>query len=186
MREKKLDAISPIDGRYRDKVDSISKYFSEKALIYYRLKVEIEYFLFLCKNRIGKLKPLNSKKTKILRNIYTDFSMKDAIEIKKIEEKTNHDVKAVEYFIKKKFDQNKLSDYKEFIHFGLTSQDINNTAIPLSIKEFISNIYIPELDKLINSMNYFCSTDFPRFFMCSYVQSVSYSLLTDPPYIFYL
>jgi adenylosuccinate lyase len=153
MREKKLDAISPIDGRYRDKVDSISKYFSEKALIYYRLKVEIEYLLFLCKNRIGKLKPLNSKKTKILRNIYTDFSMKDAIEIKKIEEKTNHDVKAVEYFIKKKFDQNKLSDYKEFIHFGLTSQDINNTAIPLSIKEFISNIYIPELDKLINHLD---------------------------------
>ena len=153
MREKKLDAISPIDGRYRDKVDSISKYFSEKALIYYRLKVEIEYFLFLCKNRIGKLKPLNSKKTKILRNIYTDFSMKDAIEIKKIEEKTNHDVKAVEYFIKKKFDQNKLSDYKEFIHFGLTSQDINNTAIPLSIKEFISNIYIPELDKLIKHLD---------------------------------
>ena len=153
MREKKLDAISPIDGRYRDKVDSISKYFSEKALIYYRLKVEIEYFLFLCKNRIGKLKPLNSKKTKILRNIYTDFSMNDAIEKKKIEEKTNHDVKAVEYFIKKKFDQNKLSDYKEFIHFGLTSQDINNTAIPLSIKEFISNIYIPELDKLIKHLD---------------------------------
>ena len=108
IKEKKLYDISPIDGRYRDKVDSISKYFSEKALIYYRLKVEIEYFLFLCKNRIGKLKPLNSKKTKILRNIYNDFSMKDAIEIKKIEKKTNHDVKAVEYFIKKKFDQNKL------------------------------------------------------------------------------
>jgi len=153
MREKKLDAISPIDGRYKDKVHSISKYFSEKALIYYRLKVEIEYFLFLCKNRIGKLKPLNSKKTNILRSIYNNFSMKDAIEIKKIEKKTNHDVKAVEYFIKKKFDQNKLGDYKEFIHFGLTSQDINNTAIPLSIKEFISNIYIPELDKLIKHLD---------------------------------
>ena len=146
MKEKKLDAISPIDGRYRDKVDSISKYFSEKALIYYRLKVEIEYFLFLCKNRIGKLKPLNSIEKNNLRNIYNDFSIKDALKIKKIEEKTNHDVKAVEYFIKNKFDDYKLSRYKEFIHFGLTSQDINNTAIPLSIKEFISNIYLPELD----------------------------------------
>ena len=113
MKEKKLEAISPVDGRYRDKVNSISNYFSEKALIYYRLKVEIEYFLFLCKNRIGKLKPLNSKNNKNLRNIYIDFSIKDAIEIKKIEEKTNHDVKAVEYFIKKKFDQYKLSNYKE-------------------------------------------------------------------------
>jgi len=153
MKEKKLDAISPIDGRYRDKVDYISKYFSEKALIYYRLKVEIEYFLFLCKNRIGKLKPLNLKNIKRLRNIYNEFSIKDAIEIKKIEEKTNHDVKAVEYFIKKKFDQYEFSHYKEFIHFGLTSQDINNTAIPLSIKEFISNIYIPELDKLIKHLD---------------------------------
>ena len=153
MKEKKLNSISPIDGRYRDKVDYISKYFSEKALIYYRLKVEIEYFLFLCKNRIGKLKPLNSKNIKRLRNIYNEFSIKDAIEIKKIEEKTNHDVKAVEYFIKKKFDHYEFSHYKEFIHFGLTSQDINNTAIPLSIKEFISNIYIPELDKLIKHLD---------------------------------
>ena len=153
MKEKKLNSISPIDGRYRDKVDSISEYFSEKALIYYRIKVEIEYFLFLCKKRIGKLKPLNSKESKILRDIYNNFSIKDAIEIKKIEEKTNHDVKAVEYFIKKKFDKYQLSDYKEFIHFGLTSQDINNTAIPLSIKEFISNIYIPELDKLIKHLD---------------------------------
>ena len=153
MKEKKLDAISPVDGRYRDKVDSISKYFSEKALIYYRLKVEIEYFLFLCKNRIGKLKPLSSKNNKNLRDIYNNFSIKDAIEIKKIEEKTNHDVKAVEYFIKKKFDQYKLTNYKEFIHFGLTSQDINNTAIPLSVKEFINNIYLPELDKLIKYLD---------------------------------
>ena len=153
MKEKKLDAISPVDGRYRDKVDSISKYFSEKALIYYRLKVEIEYFLFLCKNRIGKLKPLSSKNNKTLRDIYNNFSIKDAIEIKKIEEKTNHDVKAVEYFIKKKFDQYKLTNYKEFIHFGLTSQDINNTAIPLSVKEFINNIYLPELDKLIKYLD---------------------------------
>jgi len=153
MKEKKLDAISPVDGRYRDKVDSISKYFSEKALIYYRLKVEIEYFLFLCKNRIGKLKPLSSKNNKNLRDIYNNFSIKDAIEIKKIEEKTNHDVKAVEYFIKKKFDQYELTNYKEFIHFGLTSQDINNTAIPLSVKEFINNIYLPELDKLIKYLD---------------------------------
>ena len=153
MKEKKLDAISPVDGRYRDKVDSISKYFSEKALIYYRLKVEIEYFLFLCKNRIGKLKPLSSKNNKNLRDIYNNFSIKDAIEIKKIEEKTNHDVKAVEYFIKKKFDQYELTNYKEFIHFGLTSQDINNTAIPLSVKEFINNIYLPELDKLIKHLD---------------------------------
>ena len=152
MREKKLDAISPIDGRYKDKVHSISKYFSEKALIYYRLKVEIEYFLFLCKNRIGKLKPLNSKKTKILRNIYNDFSMKDAIEIKKIEKVTNHDVKAVEYFIKQKFEILGISDYKEFIHFGLTSQDINNSAIPLSIKDFINNIYIPKINKVITAI----------------------------------
>ena len=114
MKEKRLEAISPIDGRYRYKVDSISKYFSEKALIYYRLKVEIEYFLFLCKNRIGKLKPLKSKENKILRDIYNNFSIKDAIEIKKIEEKTNHDVKAVEYFIKNEFKKLKLNNYRVY------------------------------------------------------------------------
>ena len=156
MNEFKLDSISPIDGRYFDKTKVLNKYFSEKALIFYRLKVEIEYFISLCKTGIPQLKNFDSKKFKKLRKIYQEFSHEDAIEIKKIEKVTNHDVKAVEYFIKKKFDLLKLSEHREFIHFGLTSQDINNTAIPLSIKDFLEEVYIPMINNLLSSINKNC------------------------------
>ena len=156
MNEFKLDSISPIDGRYFDKTKVLNKYFSEKALIFYRLKVEIEYFISLCRTGIPQLKNFDSKKFKELRKIYQEFSHEDAIEIKKIEKVTNHDVKAVEYFIKKKFDLLKLSEHREFIHFGLTSQDINNTAIPLSIKDFLEEVYIPMINSLLGSINKNC------------------------------
>ena len=156
MNEFKLDSISPIDGRYFDKTKVLNKYFSEKALIFYRLKVEIEYFISLCKTGIPQLKNFDSKKFKKLRKIYQEFSHEDAIEIKKIEKVTNHDVKAVEYFIKKKFDLLKLSEHREFIHFGLTSQDINNTAIPLSIKDFLEEVYIPMINNLLSSIDKNC------------------------------
>ena len=156
MNEFKLDSISPIDGRYFDKTKVLNKYFSEKALIFYRLKVEIEYFISLCKTGIPQLKNFDSKKFKELRKIYQEFSHEDAVEIKEIEKVTNHDVKAVEYFIKKKFDLLKLSEHREFIHFGLTSQDINNTAIPLSIKDFLEEVYIPMINNLLSSINKNC------------------------------
>ena len=152
MNEFNLNSISPIDGRYSDKTEVLSQYFSEKALIFYRVKVEVEYFISLCKLGIPQLKKFESKKFDDLRKIYQDFSNEDAIEIKKIEKVTNHDVKAVEYFIKQKFEILGISDYKEFIHFGLTSQDINNSAIPLSIKDFINNIYIPKINKVITAI----------------------------------
>ena len=153
MNEFNLNSISPIDGRYSYKTEVLRQYFSEKALIYYRLKVEIEYFISLCKLGIPQLKKFDSKKFDDLRKIYLDFSNDDAIEIKNIEKITNHDVKAVEYFIKQKFDILSISDYKEFIHFGLTSQDINNTAIPLSIKDFIANVYIPKITEVIEAID---------------------------------
>ena len=156
MNEFKLDSISPIDGRYFDKTKVINKYFSEKALIFYRLKVEIEYYISLCKTGIPQLKNFDSKKFKELRKIYQEFSHEDAVEIKEIEKVTNHDVKAVEYFIKKKFDLLKLSEHREFIHFGLTSQDINNTAIPLSIKDFLEEVYIPMINNLLSSIDKNC------------------------------
>ena len=152
MNEFNLNSISPIDGRYSDKTVVLSQYFSEKALIFYRIKVEVEYFISLCKLGIPQLKKFESKKFDDLRKIYQDFSNEDAIEIKKIEKVTNHDVKAVEYFIKQKFEILGISDYKEFIHFGLTSQDINNSAIPLSIKDFVNNIYIPKINKVITAI----------------------------------
>ena len=152
MNEFNLNSISPIDGRYSDKTEVLSQYFSEKALIFYRVKVEVEYFISLCKLGIPQLKKFESKKFDDLRKIYQDFSNEDAIEIKKIEKVTNHDVKAVEYFIKQKFEILGISDYKEFIHFGLTSQDINNSAIPLSIKDFVNNIYIPKINKVITAI----------------------------------
>ncbi len=144
-----LHAISPIDGRYQNKVAHLSPYFSEAALIKYRVLVEIEYFIALCECPLPQLKALDKKLYPALRNIYLEFSDADAIAIKKIESITNHDVKAVEYFIKEKFDALSLQDFKEFIHFGLTSQDINNTAIPLSLKEAIHEIYEPEIKALI-------------------------------------
>ncbi len=143
-----LNAISPIDGRYRTKTAQLGAYFSEEALIKYRVKVEIEYFIALCEIPLPQLSAVNTEVFPDLRHIYEAFSTEDALRIKEIESVTNHDVKAVEYFIKEKFDALKLDAYKEFIHFGLTSQDINNTAIPLSIKEAIEEVYYPTLDEL--------------------------------------
>ena len=147
-----LNAISPIDGRYRSKTDSLAGFFSEESLIKYRVLVEIEYFIALCELPLPQLKWFDTALFKNLRTIYTDFSSKDAQAIKDIESITNHDVKAVEYFIKDKFDALQISEYKEFIHFGLTSQDINNTAIPLSIKDAISAVYIPEYNTLLSCL----------------------------------
>ena len=156
MNEFNLNSISPIDGRYFDKTKVLNKYFSEKALIFYRLKVEVEYFISLCKIGIPQLKDFELKKFDELRNIYLKFSDEDAAEIKEIEKVTNHDVKAVEYYIKQKFDDLNLTEYKEFVHFGLTSQDINNTAIPLSVKDFIDEVYIPKLNNVLDSINVKC------------------------------
>ncbi len=144
MSLSSLNAISPIDGRYRNKIDALGTYFSEEALIKYRVLVEIEYFIALCEIPLPQLESVNHEVFDELRTIYKEFSSEDAIAIKEIESVTNHDVKAVEYFIKEKFDALGLSEFKEFIHFGLTSQDINNTAIPLSIKEAMNDIYVPE------------------------------------------
>ncbi len=152
MNEFNLNSISPIDGRYSKNTEDLGDYFSEKALIFYRLKVEIEYFISLCNLGIPQLKSFNLNKVDELRNIYLNFSNEDAIEIKKIEKITNHDVKAVEYFIKEKFEILNISEYKEFIHFGLTSQDINNSAIPLSIKDFIDNVYMPRIKKVLKAI----------------------------------
>lgn len=147
-----LNAISPIDGRYRSKVSELAPYFSEEALIKYRVLVEIEYFITLCEIPLPQLESVDKSIFESLRSIYNDFSSDDALAIKKIESITNHDVKAVEYFIKEKFDALGLSEYKEFIHFGLTSQDINNTAIPLSIKEAMNNVYVPEYLIVLNKL----------------------------------
>ncbi|MDT0689866.1 adenylosuccinate lyase [Salegentibacter sp. F188] len=138
-----LTAISPIDGRYHSKTKELSTYFSEEALIKYRVKVEVEYFIALCELPLPQLKSVDTSVFPKLRALYEDFSTEDAQAIKEIEKVTNHDVKAVEYFLKEKFDKLGLQDSKEFIHFGLTSQDINNTAIPLSIKDAIAATYIP-------------------------------------------
>lgn len=147
-----LNAISPIDGRYRPKVNALGHYFSEEALIKYRVLVEIEYFIALCELPLPQLSSVSHTIFEDLRQIHTSFSSKDATAIKKIEAVTNHDVKAVEYFIKEKFDTLGLSAYKEFIHFGLTSQDINNTAIPLSIKDAMNTIYVPEYFLLLETI----------------------------------
>jgi len=147
-----LNAISPIDGRYRSKVNELAPFFSEEALIKYRVLVEIEYFIALCDIPLPQLKTIDRTIFADLKAIYTNFSSEDALAIKKIESVTNHDVKAVEYFIKEKFDALGLSQYKEFIHFGLTSQDINNTAIPLSIKDAIEAVYVPEYTELLNKL----------------------------------
>ena len=138
-----LSAISPIDGRYRTKTESLGHYFSEEALIKYRVQVEIEYFIALCEIPLPQLEAFDTNVFEALRKIYTDFSSEDAESIKEIEKTTNHDVKAVEYFIKQQFDALGLEKFKEFIHFGLTSQDINNTAIPLSIKAAMNDVYVP-------------------------------------------
>jgi len=147
-----LNAISPIDGRYRSKTKSLAPYFSEEALIQYRVQIEIEYFIALCELPLPQLADFNPSLFEELRSIYLHFSSDDALEIKSIENTTNHDVKAVEYFIKKEFDKLELQSYKEFIHFGLTSQDINNTAIPLSIKNAVDEIYLPKLEIVIEEL----------------------------------
>ncbi len=143
MSLNQLNAISPIDGRYRNKTEALGSYFSEEALIKYRVRVEIEYFIALCEIPLPQLSDFDTTKFSALQEIHTDFAAEDAQSIKDIEKTTNHDVKAVEYFIKEKFDALGLEKYKEFIHFGLTSQDINNTAIPFSIKEAMNNVYVP-------------------------------------------
>lgn len=143
-----LTAISPIDGRYRDKVENLANYFSESALIRYRVTVEIEYFIALCEIPLPQLAGFNHDLFEQLREIYRNFTVEDAQKIKNIEKITNHDVKAVEYFIKEKFDALHLHDYKEFIHFGLTSQDINNTAVPCSFRDAVYDVYYPVVDSL--------------------------------------
>ena len=156
MNEFNLNSISPIDGRYYNKTEVLSDYFSEKALIFYRLKVEIEYFISLCNLGIPQLKNFDHTKFDELRKIYVNFSNEDAIEVKRIEKITNHDVKAVEYFIKDKFETLNIGEFKEFIHFGLTSQDINNSAIPLSIKDFIDNVYMPKIHEVVSAIDNKC------------------------------
>ena len=143
-----LTALSPVDGRYRGKTEKLAVYFSEYALIKYRVRVEIEYFIALCELPLPQLKSFDKGLFESLRSIYREFSLNDAERIKEIESTTNHDVKAVEYFIKERFDGLNLEMYKEFIHFGLTSQDINNTAVPLSFKEALNEVYYPALDGL--------------------------------------
>ena len=147
-----LNAISPIDGRYRNKIESLAGYFSEEALIKYRVLVEIEYFICLVESELPQLLKFPMDKIESLRTIYRDFSSAEALRIKEIEKVTNHDVKAVEYFIKERFDDMGLESFKEFIHFGLTSQDVNNTAIPLSLKEAHEAVYLVQLAELIQKL----------------------------------
>lgn len=152
MKLDTLTAISPIDGRYRNKTEELADYFSEYALIKYRVHVEVEYFIALCELPLPQLQDIDKNVFPELRKIVSGFSEEDATHIKEIESITNHDVKAVEYFIKEKFDVLKLEKYKEFIHFGLTSQDINNTSIPLSLKDGLNNVYYPLLKELIEHL----------------------------------
>ena len=153
MSKFSLNAISPIDGRYQNKVSQLSDYFSEHGLIKNRVIVEVEYFISLCEIPLPQLQNFDKSFFTKLRDIYKSFSFEDSNNIKEIEKTTNHDVKAVEYFLKNKFDSLNLSKYKEFIHFGLTSQDINNTAIPLSLKEAIEDVYLIEISNLINKLD---------------------------------
>jgi len=153
MKLNELTAISPIDGRYRSKVEKLDRYFSEYALFKYRIKVEIEYFLSLSEFGIKELSNLNKEQKKNIRKIAESFNLKKTQQIKEIEKKTNHDIKALEYYIKSEFDRLNLSFFKEFIHFGLTSQDINNTAVPLMLKEFIENEFLPALNSLKGMLN---------------------------------
>lgn len=152
MKLNQLTAISPIDGRYRNKTEVLSLYFSEYALIKYRVKVEIEYFIALCELPLPQLKNVDKSYYAKLQAIVSGFTENDALYIKDIEKTTNHDVKAVEYFIKEKFDDLGLNEYKEFIHFGLTSQDINNTSIPLSIKDALDEVYFPLMQQLVDKL----------------------------------
>lgn len=150
-----LTAISPVDGRYRNKTEKLADYFSEQALIRYRIRVEVEYFIALCELPLPQLRGVDPAAFKALRSLYTDFSTADAERVKQIESVTNHDVKAVEYVIKEKMDAIGLGDCKEFIHFGLTSQDINNTAIPLSLKEALNDVYYPAIEQIRDKLEAF-------------------------------
>lgn len=152
MKLNELTAISPIDGRYRNKVNDLAPYFSEFGLIKYRVLVEVEYFIALIQQGIKPLSEISEEQFEDLRKIYKDFSEADAAEIKATERVTNHDVKAVEYFVKEKMTSLNLEKYLEFVHFGLTSQDINNTAVPLSIKEAIQKVYLPNLEEISNKL----------------------------------
>ena len=152
MELTQLTAISPVDGRYRSKCERLDEYFSEYALIRYRVRVEVEYFIALCELPLPQLASVDKNVFTALRDIYRNFSLDDAKKIKEIESVTNHDVKAVEYFLKERFDELGLQQYKEFIHFGLTSQDINNTSVPMSVKEAVAEVYRPMLVKLIDEL----------------------------------
>ncbi len=148
----KLTAISPLDGRYRNVTESLANYFSESALIRYRIRVEVEYFIALCEVPLPELADIDQSLFGELRRLYTEFSQADAVRVKEIESVTNHDVKAIEYILKEKMDALGLQAYKEFVHFGLTSQDINNTSIPLSVKEAIEDIFVPAMDELVEKL----------------------------------
>lgn len=158
MASDTLNAISPIDGRYQNKVHALSSYFSEAALIRYRIRIEVEYFIALCELPLPQLNGVSPEVFPALRSMYLDFTTADAQAIKEIEQTTNHDVKAVEYFIKDRFDQLGLAKYKEFVHFGLTSQDINNTSIPLSLKEALTDVYHPVLKEMLETLEGFATT----------------------------
>ena len=155
MQLNSLTAISPVDGRYRSKTSGLDRYFSEFALIRYRVKVEVEYFIALCKLPLPQLAGVPAEALEKLPSLYEDFTEADAMRIKEHESVTNHDVKAVEYFLKEKFDAMGLQDYKEFIHFGLTSQDINNTSVPMSVNDAIREVYLPLLEELIGTLENF-------------------------------
>jgi len=157
MELNQLTAISPVDGRYRKVSLKLADYFSEYALIKYRVQVEIEYFIALCKTGIKQLDGVNPDSIEKIRDIYKHFSTEDALAIKEIEKTTNHDVKAVEYFLKQQFEKIGLKEQIEFIHFGLTSQDINNTAIPLSLKDATSVVIIPAIDKIVEQLSQFAN-----------------------------
>lgn len=148
-----LTAVSPIDGRYRSKTEALDNYYSEFALIRYRVKVEVEYFIALCELPLPQLGDIDSTVFPKLRSLYENFSIEDAQRIKDIESVTNHDVKAVEYFLKENFDKLGLEAHKEFIHFGLTSQDINNTSVPMAVKESVLNVYLPLVQQVIDLLN---------------------------------
>ena len=148
MELTSLTAISPVDGRYRGKCERLDMYFSEFALMRYRVRVEVEYFIALCRLSLPQLSAVPQSVFEQLRAVYRDFSLADARRIKEIESVTNHDVKAVEYFLKEQFDAMDLEPYKEFIHFGLTSQDINNTSVPMSVREAVSEVYLPAIEEL--------------------------------------
>ncbi len=152
MEFSSLEALSPVDGRYRRATEKLAEYFSEKALIRYRILVEVEYFIALCELPLPQLKNFDPKTYKALRAIQKNFSTEDAHQVKEIEKITNHDVKAVEYFLKEKFDDLGLQNFKEFIHFGLTSQDINNTAVPYLLKQACKEVLTPHFDKVIDEL----------------------------------